>query len=83
MKNLYNKYFDYLDIENEGYRRILIVVIILLIPIIFIELTKKYPSPDDLFKVLYVLISPPIYSIIGIGVIIKILNWIKEGFNPK
>jgi len=89
MKNLLNKYFDFIGIENEGYRRLLLVVIILLgitNPLYLGLYLDEYIR--TLFFLqregwlltlqLYIFILLP--SVI-IGIIIKLINWVKNGFN--
>ena len=50
MKNLYNKYCDFIGVENEGYRRILIVVIILFSLRLYIFFSKVFL--DSLFQII-------------------------------
>ena len=90
MKEIIRKYFDYIGVENEGYRRVL--SILLPIPIIlfflfsipevgeerFFNLLFFQESDwfDLYFYLLFFLLSP----LIIVGVITKIINWVKEGF---
>jgi len=92
MKKIYNKYFDFIGIKNEGYKRIVIVTILLsmfIFPRFSDELSIydfddffRYLFFDDsledvvLFYIWFLFLSP-----IVIGLIIKTYKWIKEGFN--
>jgi len=88
MKNLFNKYCDFIGVENEGYKRLLIISI-LLFPIIYPLLVGG--DIDDIFNLLlflkdiensltyYLIIVLP--SPIYFGIVIKTIDWVKQGFN--
>ena len=86
MKNLYNKYCDFIGIENEGSKRILLLSIsIVLLP----ALNALHDSRIFFFgyggfdKNISILLSIPtcIFIIfLIVGFIIKTRNWIKDGF---
>ena len=80
MKNLFNKYCDFIGVENEGYRRILLVVNILFY---FYGINWLYEDsrPRDDIDLLLTYTIPLLFSIFSIGVIIKTFNWVKGGFN--
>ena len=88
MEDHRNIYFDFIGIENEGYRRLTLVIIIILGLIIPLTLgldiedildSMFFLSGLEEFLGIYLLILFP--SPIIVGVIVKVTNWVKEGFN--
>tara|TARA_B100000073_G_scaffold284265_1_gene245492 strand:- start:47 stop:331 length:285 start_codon:yes stop_codon:yes gene_type:complete len=93
MKNLINKYFDFIGIENEGWRRISIIFIVLMIfPIP--PLVIKGEDFDDLIEEIVELIvfhhgvegflfywGYVLLQITILSVLIKTFNWVKDGFS--
>jgi len=88
MKNLFNKYFDFIEIENEGYRRIFSIIIVLgmfFSPYLtgldlddYIEILV-FNEGLDMFLIFWFVIFFPFPIIFG--VIIKTIDWVKNGFN--
>ncbi len=88
MKKIINRYFDFIGIRNEGYKRltfVLIIIIGFILPLFLGLDLERYLDMiffnDDLENTLitYFLILFP--SPIIVGVIVKVTNWVKEGFN--
>ena len=88
MRNIYNKYFEFIRIENEGYRRITVVIIVLLMIItpFFFELDLddyldhlffQEDLEDTLFFYFIMLFPSPII----VGVTVKVFHWVTDGFN--
>jgi len=87
VKNFYNKYFDFIGVTNEGPKRLTLVSIIILgliFPFLFDLDIEEYfemifldDLEDSFFFYLLILFPSPII----VGVIIKVTNWVKEGFN--
>ena len=88
MKNLFNNYFDFIGIENEGFRRIFSIIIVLgmfFLPyLIGIDLDDYHRyilgimGLENFLSFWFVVLSP---SPIIFGIIIKPINWVKDGFN--
>jgi len=89
MKNLFNKYCDFIGVENEGYRRLILVSIILLgitNPLFFnLDLDEYIPTLFFLHRDGWVVTLQVYFFIlfpsIIFGIIIKVINWVKHGFN--
>ena len=78
MKNLLNKYFDFIGVKNEGLRRIILLLIIYLNFPLYKYLDNKYWRYYWDWE--WVMLSIPI-SIFSVGIIVKIFNWVKDGFS--
>jgi hypothetical protein len=88
MKNLFNNYFDFIGIENEGFRRIFSIIIVLgmfFLPyLIGIDLDDYHRyilgimGLENFLSFWFVVLFP---SPIIFGIIIKPINWVKDGFN--
>ena len=87
MKEIIKKYFDFIGVKNEGKRRLTLVLIItlgFLLPFILgsdMDYYLRHIFFDRDFEdslILWSLILFP--SPIIVGVIVKITNWVKEGF---
>ena len=77
MKNLFNKYFnkycDFIGIENEGYKR-LFLLSWFISPFIWYEIiVKNTIRISDDFLIFY--------GIILNSIIVKIYIWVKDGFS--
>jgi hypothetical protein len=93
MKKLFNKYCDFIGVENDGLKRILIISILCLTIINFnifyqpIENVWKswgYWDGNKFYIFSILIILPPISSIITmfeIGFFIKTFNWVKDGYS--
>ena len=84
MKQLFNKYCDFIGVENEGYKRLLIVSSFIT-PFIYGSVVEG-GFIEDFFKVeingairAYFIILFPISLLLN-GFFIKIFNWVKDGF---
>ena len=86
MKNLFNKYCDFIGVENEGLRRILLLLItIILLPIFNVVNDSRifFFGYSDFDKIISILLPIPtgfFITFLIVGLIIKILNLIKDGF---
>ena len=86
MKNLFNKYCDFIGVENEGSRRILLLLItIILLPIFNVVNDSRifFFGYSDFDKIISILLPIPtglFISFLIVGLIIKTLNLIKDGF---
>ena len=86
MKNLFNKYCDFIGVENEGSRRILLLLTtIILLPIFNVVNDSRifFFGYSDFDKIISILLPIPIgffISFLIVGLIIKILNLIKDRF---
>ena len=85
MKKLINRYFDFLGVENEGKRRLLIIIISIwsfyLTDQFGNEIIKEFEIRDDIIQIIVALGIPLILSLFSIGLITKIITWVKEGFD--
>jgi hypothetical protein len=88
MKRLIKKYFDFIGVKNEGVKRILTIVIVLLsitiISVLYDNVFVGYLFFQDkltytLFCYFLILVPPPLI----VGVFVKIFTWVKDGFNQK
>jgi hypothetical protein len=89
MKKIINRYFNFLGVENEGYRRVLSILIIIPTIIIifyiidvegfddFLEYLFFQDDIGDSFQIYFILLLPTII----VSVIVKVISWVKEGFN--
>ena len=86
MKNLFNKYCDFIGVENEGSRRILLLLItIILLPIFNVVNDSRifffgYSDFDTIISILLPIPTGFFISFLIVGLIIKTLNLIKDGF---
>lgn len=86
MKNLFNKYCDFIGVENEGSRRILLLLItIILLPIFNVVNDSRifFFGYSDFDKIISILLPIPtgfFISFLIVALIIKTLNLIKDGF---
>ena len=83
MKNLFNKYCDFIGIENEGYKR-LFILSWFITALLYGEITEGGYISDLLWFRLedwfyYFLFFLPLSLILN-GVFVKIYNWVKDGF---
>ena len=89
MKKLFNKYCDFIGIENEGLKRILLLLIsIVLLPTFNVLDDSRifFFGYGDFDKIISILLTIPtgiFISFLIVGFIIKTLNWIKDGFKKK
>ena len=85
MKKIINRYFDFLGVENEGKRRLLIIIIPIWSFYLTIqfgdEIIKEFEIRDDIIQIIVALGIPLILSLFSIGLITKIITWVKEGFD--
>jgi hypothetical protein len=85
MKKIINRYFDFLGVENEGKRRLLIIIISIwsfyLTDQFGNEIIKEFEIRDDIIQIIVALGIPLILSLFSIGLITKIITWVKEGFD--
>ena len=95
MKKYLDKYFEFIGIDHEGYKRLTVIGIVLFggifLPIFIEESFKLFDIYEILFFVhhegwlislwLYFLIF--ILSPIIVGIILKIINWIIDGFKQE
>ncbi len=97
MKNLYNKYFEFIGIDNEGYRRISKLIIILLsavsfpLWIEFIYYLLEYNFEiyfTDYLILFFIIITIGTFFLIVLssivyGILAKTFTWILDGFKEN
>jgi len=86
MKKIINRYFDFIGVKNEGKRRLLIIFIIFCYFYMGYWLdtnrrTWDFGLEGDIQGGIFILTVPLILSLFSIGLITKIITWVKEGFN--
>jgi hypothetical protein len=86
MKKILNRYFDFIGVKNEGKRRLLIIFIIFCYFYISYYIDTNFSKRDfglegDIQGYIFIITVPLILSLFSIGLITKIITWIKEGFN--
>ena len=89
MEHNRNKYFDFIGIENEGYKR-LFILSLFITPFIYGDFIdsnyfsgrflKNFLDLDGEEWVLYFLFFLPLSLILN-GVFVKIYSWVKDGFS--
>ena len=86
MKKIINKYFDFIGVTNEGHKRLTLVLIItlgLIFPFLFdLDLEEYFEMIffDDLEDSFYFYLLILFPSPIIVGIIVKVTNWVKDGF---
>ena len=92
MKNLFNKYCDFIGIENEGNKRLLLVFNSVCSSILFFWFIEETRPRDwglprgDIFEIIGIilpLITSILISTLFCGLIIKTFNWVKDGYKNK
>jgi len=86
MKNLFNKYCDFIGVENEGNRRLLIIIIIFCYFYIIYFITDNFTGSEfglkgDIEEFIFIFTVPLILSFFSVGFVTKTFNWVKQGFN--
>ena len=72
--------------KNEGYKRLLMIIIIFCYFYIMYWLTNNSEPSDfgikgDYIELIFIFTIPLIISSFSIGFVIKTFNWVKDGFN--
>jgi hypothetical protein len=87
MRKLFNRYFDFIGVENEGHKRILIIIIIFWFLYILIqvidEILSVFGIRGDINEIIFGLGISLIITFFSVGFVIKTFNWVKDGFNKE
>jgi len=84
MKKLWNKYFDWVGVENEGNRRLFMVIIIFWFFYLLIQFVDEIlRGGHDINEIIFELGILLIIPFFSVGFVIKTFNWVKDGFKKK